>query len=74
MLSDIDGFSLARDLQTLGHDTPIIFLTARNDTSDKLAGLSLSDDYVTKPFSLAEIVARVANVLRRTGGADDHAI
>jgi two-component system OmpR family response regulator len=74
MLPDTDGFSLARDLRTLGHDTPIIFLTARDDTSDKLAGLSLGDDYVTKPFSLAEIVARVGNLLRRTRGADDHAV
>jgi two-component system OmpR family response regulator len=74
MLPDTDGFSLARDLRSRGHDTPIIFLTARDETSDKLAGLNLGDDYVTKPFSLAEIVARVANLLRRTRGADDHAI
>lgn len=74
MLPDQDGFALARDLRAGGQDAPIIFLTARDDTSDKLAGLTLGDDYVTKPFSLAEIVARVGNVLRRTRGADDHAV
>jgi two-component system OmpR family response regulator len=74
MLPDTDGFTLARELRTDGHDVPIIFLTARDDTNDKLAGLDLGDDYVTKPFSLAEIVARVGNVLRRTKGPEDHAI
>jgi two-component system, OmpR family, response regulator len=74
MLPDIDGFALARDLRAAGHDVPIIFLTARDGTSDKLAGLALGDDYVTKPFSLAEIVARIGTVLRRTKSADDHAV
>jgi len=74
MLPDRDGFTLARDLRAGGQDAPIIFLTARDDTADKLAGLTLGDDYVTKPFSLAEIVARVGNVLRRTKGAEDHAV
>ncbi len=74
MLPDRDGFALARDLRADGQDAPIIFLTARDDTADKLAGLTLGDDYVTKPFSLAEIVARVGNVLRRTKGAEDHAV
>jgi len=74
MLPDTDGFTLARELRADGHDIPIIFLTARDDTTDKLAGLTLGDDYVTKPFSLAEIVARVGNVLRRTRGAEDHAV
>ncbi len=72
MLPDTDGFTLARELRADGHDIPIIFLTARDETSDKLAGLSLGDDYVTKPFSLAEIVARVSNILKRTKGDDDH--
>jgi two-component system, OmpR family, response regulator len=74
MLVDTDGFTLARALRADGHDVPIIFLTARDETTDKLAGLTLGDDYVTKPFSLAEIVARVGNVLRRTRGAEDHAV
>ena len=70
MLPDTDGFTLARELRADGNNTPIIFLTARDETSEKLAGLSLGDDYVTKPFSLAEIVARVGNILRRTKGDD----
>jgi len=74
MLPDRDGFQLARDLRADGQAAPIIFLTARDETADKLAGLNLGDDYVTKPFSLAEIVARVGNLLRRTKGAEDHAV
>lgn len=66
MLPDTDGFTLARTLRAGGCDVPILFLTARDDTADKLAGLDLGDDYVTKPFSLAEIVARTANILKRT--------
>lgn len=73
MLPDSDGFTLARTLRSDGRDVPILFLTARDDASDKLAGLSLGDDYVTKPFSLAEIVARVANILKRTKGTGDGA-
>jgi two-component system OmpR family response regulator len=71
MLPDLDGLSVARRLRD-GRRTPVIFLTARDATEDKLAGLALADDYVTKPFSLAEIVARVHTVLRRTRG-DEHA-
>lgn len=66
MLPDTDGFALARQLRADGHGVPIIFLTARDATADKLAGLSLGDDYLTKPFSLAELLARITNVLRRT--------
>ncbi len=73
MLPDTDGFALARDLRADGREVPIIFLTARDETSDKLAGLDLGDDYVTKPFSLSEIIARIGNILRRTMPADDHA-
>jgi len=53
---------------------PIIFLTAKDATEDKLEGLALGDDYVTKPFSLAEMVARVRTVLRRTRAADDESV
>ena len=66
MLPDLDGFQIARRLREGRHRTPVIFLTARDAAEDKLAGLAIGDDYVTKPFSLAEIVARVRNVLRRT--------
>ena len=66
MLPDLDGFEIAQRLRDGRHRTPVIFLTARDATEDKLAGLAIGDDYVTKPFSLVEIVARVRAVLRRT--------
>jgi two-component system OmpR family response regulator len=68
MLPDRDGLSLARRLREDGDRTPVIFLTARDAQEDRLAGLAVADDYVAKPFSLAEIVARVRAVLRRTQG------
>ena len=71
MLPDLDGLELARRLRDGRQRTPVIFLTARDATEDKVAGLALGDDYVTKPFSLAEIVARVRAVLRRTRGDED---
>jgi two-component system OmpR family response regulator len=70
MLPDLDGLTLARRLRDGRHRTPVIFLTARDATEDKVAGLALGDDYVTKPFSLAELVARVRTVLRRAYGED----
>ena len=73
MLPDLDGFSIARRLRDGNHRVPVIFLTAKDATEDKVAGLALADDYVTKPFSLAEIVARVQSVLRRTRGDADAA-
>jgi two-component system OmpR family response regulator len=71
MLPDLDGFAIARRLRDGNHRVPVIFLTAKDATEDKVAGLALADDYVTKPFSLAEIVARVQTVLRRTRGDAD---
>src|SRR5919204_6595709 len=71
MLPDLDGFAIARRLRDGRHRTPVIFLTAKDSTEDKLAGLAIGDDYVTKPFSLAEMVARVRAVLRRTRGAEE---
>ena len=72
MLPDIDGFSVTRRLRERGRDMPIVFLTARDDVEDKVAGLTVGgDDYVTKPFSLEEVVARIRAVLRRTGVAGD---
>jgi len=73
MLPDLDGFAIARRLRDGNHRVPVIFLTAKDATEDKVAGLALADDYVTKPFSLAEIVARVQAVLRRTRGDEDGA-
>jgi len=71
MLPDLDGFAIARRLRDGRQRTPVIFLTAKDATEDKLAGLAVGDDYVTKPFSLAEIVARVRAVLRRTREDED---
>jgi two-component system, OmpR family, response regulator len=68
MLPDLDGFEVTRRLRGEGLRIPVLFLTARDATEDKVAGLTLGgDDYVTKPFSLEELVARVRAVLRRTG-------
>jgi two-component system, OmpR family, response regulator len=73
MLPDLDGFEVARRLRRAAgqhRETPIIFLTARDATEDKIAGLRLgSDDYVTKPFSIEELSERVRAVLRRSGTA-----
>ena len=70
MLPDIDGFEVCRALRAEGNDVPVIFLTARDTTSDTIRGLTLGgDDYVTKPFSVEELLARIASVLRRFGNA-----
>lgn len=72
MMPDRDGFQVAERLRNDGYDVPIIFLTARDTTEDKVKGLALGgDDYVTKPFSLEELVARVRAVLRRAGTIGD---
>lgn len=72
MLPDMDGFTLTRRLRASGAHFPVLFLTARDDVDDKVAGLSAGgDDYVTKPFSLDEVVARIRAVLRRTRPLDD---
>ena len=70
MLPDLDGFEVIRRLRSDGHKTPVLFLTAKDATEDKVRGLTLGgDDYVTKPFSLEEVVARVGAILRRNGMA-----
>jgi two-component system OmpR family response regulator len=67
MLPDIDGFTVTRRIRQGGIDAPVLFLTARDDTQDKVMGLTVGgDDYVTKPFSLEEVVARIRAILRRT--------
>jgi two-component system OmpR family response regulator len=69
MLPDFDGLEVTRRLRARGVEAPVLFLTARDSIRDRLAGLSVGgDDYVTKPFALAEIVARVHAILRRTAG------
>jgi two-component system, OmpR family, response regulator len=73
MLPDLDGFELTRRIRQgegAGTRVPVIFLTAKDTTADKIQGLRLgSDDYVTKPFSIEELVERVKAVLRRASGA-----
>jgi two-component system OmpR family response regulator len=73
MLPDLDGLEVTRRLRRDGVHTPVLFLTARDSTEDKVSGLTVGgDDYVTKPFSLAEVVARIRAILRRAGlDADD---
>lgn len=67
MLPDIDGFTVTRRIRQNGITVPVLFLTARDDTQDKIMGLTVGgDDYVTKPFSLEEVVARIRAILRRT--------
>jgi two-component system OmpR family response regulator len=73
MLPDGDGFDVCRTLRAEGITTPALFLTARDAGADKLEGLGLGDDYVTKPFSIEELVARIRAVLRRSTGATDGA-
>src|SRR5690242_19019109 len=71
MLPDMEGFEVAKRLGAERAGVPIIFLTARDATEDMIRGLTTGgDDYVTKPFSLEELVARIRTVLRRTGQAE----
>jgi len=67
MLPDFDGTEVCRRLRNRGEQMPIVFLTARDATQEKVEGLSMGDDYVTKPFSIEELMARVGAILRRAG-------
>ncbi|MDP9357632.1 MAG: response regulator transcription factor [Chloroflexota bacterium] len=68
MLPDLDGFTVLQRLRDQGHNLPVVFLTARNTTKDRVRGLSEGgDDYLVKPFEVAELVARVQLRLRRSG-------
>ena len=70
VLPDLDGFEVCRRLRSGGNEVPVIFLTARDTSSDTVTGLALGgDDYVTKPFSVESLVARVRAVLRRASRA-----
>ena len=69
MMPGLDGFAVASTLRGRGDQVPVLFLTAKDATEDRVQGLTLGgDDYVTKPFSLEEVVARIRSVLRRTSG------
>ena len=71
MMPGLDGFEVARELRSRGDRVPVLFLTAKDATEDRVQGLTRGgDDYVTKPFSLEELVARIRAVLRRTGARD----
>ena len=73
MLPDMEGFEVAQRLSRERAEVPILFLSARDNTSDKVRGLTTGgDDYVTKPFSLEELVARLRNLLRRSGAFQEN--
>jgi two-component system OmpR family response regulator len=72
MLPDLDGIEVTRRLRADGIKVPVLFLTAKDGVDDKVAGLTIGgDDYVTKPFSLAEVVARARAILRRTASGSE---
>jgi two-component system OmpR family response regulator len=72
MLPDMEGFEVARRLSAEDAAVPILFLSARGNTADKVRGLTAGgDDYVTKPFSLEELIARLRNILRRSGAFEE---
>jgi two-component system OmpR family response regulator len=72
LLPDVDGFTLARRLRGTHEGLPVLFLTARDSVADRIAGLTAGgDDYVTKPFSLEEVVLRLRAILRRTRSTAD---
>ncbi|SDJ80180.1 response regulator transcription factor [Nonomuraea jiangxiensis] len=66
MLPDLDGLAVAGRLRSRGRRVPVLFVTAKDTPEDRIAGLRLGEDYVTKPFSLEEVIARIRAVLRRT--------
>lgn len=69
-MPEMDGFELAEKIVSLGHDIAFLFLTARNEKSDRLHGLKLgADDYISKPFDVDELVLRIRNIIRRIPAA-----
>ncbi|MEO7368122.1 MAG: response regulator transcription factor [Gemmatimonadaceae bacterium] len=73
MLPGMDGYTILKKLRADGKDVPVLILTARGEEADKVFGFRLgADDYVTKPFSLSELLARVQAILRRAKGGDKH--
>lgn len=66
MLPDINGYDLCREFKIIDPSVPVIFLTAKSQTTDKISGLKLgADDYITKPFDLEELLLRISNILKR---------
>ena len=71
MLPDISGFELVRNYRAAGKHTPVLFLTAKDDLSDRIKGIEIgADDYLTKPFAFAELLVRIKSLLRRANQAD----
>lgn len=75
MMPELDGFDTCKRLRSDGNKTPVLFLTARDSTEDKVQGLTMGgDDYLNKPFSIEELVARITAILRRAGGPTDNTV
>ncbi len=71
MLPDVSGFELVRNYRAAGKLTPVLFLTAKDDLSDRIKGIEIGgDDYLTKPFAFAELLVRIKNLLRRVNQTD----
>lgn len=71
MLPDVSGFELVRNYRAAGKHTPVLFLTAKDDLSDKIKGIEIGgDDYLTKPFAFAELIVRIKSLLRRANQTD----
>ena len=71
MLPGMDGLSLVAELRTRGIRTPVLFLSAKSSVEDRVKGLQTGDDYLTKPFSFAEVVARIQSLIRRSNLTHD---
>lgn len=75
MMPELDGFDTCKRLRSDGNKTPVLFLTARDSTEDKVQGLTMGgDDYLNKPFSIEELAARINAILRRAGGPTDNTV
>ena len=71
MLPDVSGFELVRNFRASSNNTPVLFLTAKDDLSDKIKGIEIGgDDYLTKPFAFAELIVRIKSLLRRANQSD----
>lgn len=72
MMPEMDGFTLAKEIREIDRKVPILFLTAKSMKEDKLEGFSIgADDYLTKPFAMEELLARITAIMRRTGSTQE---